>query len=186
MANRTEKDLWIEMSIREIWTQARFAEIAYSNIDSKATKGTDAVFSSVHSFLSHCAMISKMLQAKEDGDLGERYIISDVLGILSTSVIHKRKFRNNLEHYDSELKKWIWREDALNRTIGTYNIGPKASYQIPNMLYVSHYDQITKIFTFVNKDFNLKELFDESQRIMTITDQWIKNMEVQKITPPFI
>src|SRR3989344_2204649 len=77
--NKTEKDLWVEMSIREIWTQAHFAEIAYSHIDPKAASGNDAVFSSIHSFLSHCAMVSKMLSASDDDNPPK--LIGDVLGI---------------------------------------------------------------------------------------------------------
>jgi len=68
MPTKTEKDLWVEMSIREIWTQAHFAEIAFSHVDPKAASNNDAVFSSIHSFLSHCAMVSKMLSAKYDNN----------------------------------------------------------------------------------------------------------------------
>src|SRR3989344_4518779 len=67
MNKRTEKDFWIEMSIREIHTQAHFAELSFSNIDVKAMKGTDLVFSSIFSFLSHCAIVSKMIKP-EKGD----------------------------------------------------------------------------------------------------------------------
>ena len=52
MMARTEKDLWVEMSIREISTQARFAGIAYSQLDPKARVNNDAIFSSIHSIRS--------------------------------------------------------------------------------------------------------------------------------------
>ena len=83
MKKRTEKDFWIEMSIREIWTQAHFAELAYQNIDPKAAGGTDAVFSSIHSFLSHCAIVSKMLSAKDQETPPKS--IGDILGITKSS-----------------------------------------------------------------------------------------------------
>lgn len=105
MTDKTEKDFWIEMSIREIWTQAHFAEIAYKNINPKSIKGTGAVFSSIHSFLSHCANVSKMLTA-DDGENTPK-TIGDILGVSHDSDIHKRRFRNHLEHYDERLKKWI-------------------------------------------------------------------------------
>lgn len=84
MIRKTERDYWVEMSIREIWTQAHFAELAYANIDIKATKDTDIVFSSIHSFLSHCAMVSKLLSGKDDVD--PPLYIGDVVGIDKASI----------------------------------------------------------------------------------------------------
>lgn len=182
MTNRTEKDLWIEMSIREIWTQAHFAELAYRNIDPKATRGTDAVFSSIHSFLSHCAMVSKMLVA-DDGGAPARSI-GDILAIAMGSVVHNRRFRNNLEHYDERLKRWI-QQYAAGAAVGTYNIGPKAMFQVANMIYVSHYDPATSTFTFVNEDFDLNVLYQEVQRIKDIAGAWVAAMEAGRIKPPF-
>lgn len=183
MINKTEKDLWVEMSIQEIQTQAHFAEIAYSNIDPKAANRNDAVFSSIHSFLSHCAMVSKMLDAKDDGN--PPTCIGDILGIPNTSLIHRRKFRNHLEHYDERLRKWI-KSFAAGANIGTYNIGPKSAVQLQNMIFVSHYDPDRKIFTFVDEDFDLSLLFVEVQRIKNIADEWFSRMEQNLIKPPYI
>src|SRR3989344_6238631 len=171
MKKRTEKDFWIEMSIREIWTQAHFAELAYQNIDPKAVHGTDAVFSSIHSFLSHCAIMSKMLSAKDQETPPKS--IGDILGITKSSVIHNRKFRNHLEHYDERLKQWI-REKGINSNIGTYNIGPKSMIQIPNMVFVSHYDTSDNTFTFINEDFDLGLMLEEVRRIKGLADDWVK------------
>ena len=184
MPAKTGKDLWFEMSVREAWTQAHFAGIAYANIDPKARNGVDAVFSSIHSFLSHCAMVSKMLKAAPE-DTTPSKSVGDVLGISESSVIHQRTFRNNLEHYDERLKAWIKRLGA-NITIGTYNIGPKSAFQVPNMVFVSHYDPTTNTFTFINEEFNLLALYNEVERIKGIADIWVKNMEKGLIAPPFI
>src|SRR5258708_20725593 len=101
---KSERDLWVEMSIREISKEGHFADIAYNNIQAKGAVSTDIVFSSIHSFLSHCAMISKLLEASEPGGGAT---IGAVLRVPSSSPIHKRKFRNSLEHYDERLKDWI-------------------------------------------------------------------------------
>ncbi len=170
--NRTnEKDFWIEMSIREIWTQAHFAQISFNNIDSKATLTTDLVFSSIHSFLSHCANVSKLLKAEND-EL-PKIIIGDIISVPKKSVIHDRTFRNHLEHYDERLKKWI-REKGLNSAIGTYNIGPKSAFNVEGMVLVSHYDDTTKIFTFVDEDVNLTDLYNEVTDIKLKADNWVK------------
>jgi len=181
MVDKTKKDLWVEMSIREIWTQTNFAKIAYSHINQKAMAKNDLIFSSIHSFLSHCAMISKMLSATDSN----KKTIGDIIGVKNTSLIHKRKFRNSLEHYDKELKKWI-DKFPINVAIGTYNIGPKSAIQCSNIILVSHYDPATKIFTFVNNDFNLEKLFIEAKKVKGNADKWVIRMEQGAITPPFI
>lgn len=183
MATKTEKDLWVEMSIREIWTQAHFAEIAYSHIDPKAISGTDAVFSSIHSFLSHCAMVSKMLKATENS--APQKSIGDVLGIPNNSVIHEREFRNHLEHYDERLTKWIG-QYGPDANIGTYNIGSRSAFRIKNFVFVSHYDSDTQTFTFVNEDFNLGTMMSEVEKVKSMADNWVKGVEGKKINPPFI
>lgn len=182
MPTKTEKDLWVEMSIREIWTQAHFAEIAYSHIDPKAANGNDAVFSSIHSFLSHCAMVSKMLSANYD--TATPRTIEDVLGVRSTT-IHTKIFRNHLEHYDERLRRWIG-QHGIGIMIGDYNIGPKSAIQIPNLVFVRHYDPTTSTFTFVNDDFDLNALFAEVQKIKNVADTWVKGIENGTITSPFI
>lgn len=194
MEKRTEKDFWIEMSIREILAQTHFAELAYQNIDRKATRGIDGVFSSIHSFLSHCAMVSKMLIAADKevpkgkfskiinkflikfGIYEAPVLVGDILRISKSSTIHNRKFRNNLEHYDERLKRWI-REKGINSAIGTYNIGPKSMIGIPNMIFVSHYDPSDNTFTFVNEDFDLGLMFGEVQRIKSIADNWVSSIK---------
>ncbi|KKR47001.1 MAG: hypothetical protein UT90_C0007G0004 [Parcubacteria group bacterium GW2011_GWA1_40_21] len=182
MPTKTEKDLWVEMSIREIWTQAHFAEIAYSHIDPKAATGNDAVFSSIHSFLSHCAMVSKMLSANYDTTTPRT--IENVL-VISSTTVHTKTFRNHLEHYDERLRRWIG-QHGVNIMIGDYNIGPKSALQIPNMVFVRHYDPNSQMFTFVNDDFDLGTMSSEVQRIKGIADNWVKGMEGGKINPPFI
>lgn len=181
MALKTPRDLWIEMSIREISTQSLFASISYANIEPKAISSSDLVFSSIHSFLSHSAIISKMLKAQEDTNT--TISIGTILGISENSLIHKRTFRNALEHYDKELKKWISQFD-LNSPIGTYNIGPKAGYKIPGMIFVSHYDPNTYTFTFINDDFDLRALYNEVMAIKESADNWVLKLEQKIINPP--
>ena len=183
MIKKTEKDFWVEMSIHEVWTQAHFAEIAYSHIDPKVAVGNDAVFSSIHSFLSHCAMISKMLVANDDGNPAKS--IGSVLNIADNSMIHERKFRNHLEHFDERIKRWIGKF-AAGANIGTYNIDPKSAIQIPGMIFVSHYDPNTHTFTFIDEGFDLSRLYGEVKRIKGIAYEWIKKIESKVIKPPFI
>lgn len=179
MPNANE-DLWVEMSIREIWTQCHFALIAVENIDKKAASPTDQAFSSIHSFLSHTANVSKLLNGRGDSSK----TIGQILGVDEGSVIHEREFRNHLEHYDERLKRWIgrYKEGAV---ISTYNIGPRSDFTSPDRILVSHYDPATKTFTFVDEDFQLDTLAKEAETIQTKADDWVAGMESGRIMPPF-
>jgi hypothetical protein len=177
---KTEKDFWIEMSIREIWTQCHFAERAFSNIYPKASTNTDIVFSSIHSFLSHAAKVSKLLKATwESARIGE------VLGVSEASAIHNRKFRNHLEHYHERLKQWI-REKGVNANIGTYNIGPKSMIGAPNMFFVNHYDPASQTFTFVDEDLDLGELLKEIKTIKKAAGTWVNEVESGARKQPYV
>jgi len=170
---RNKKDLWIEMSIREIWTQCHFAGISFNNINPKAKRASDAVFSSIHSFLSHCALVSKLLKAQDDSD--PPTVIYQILGVSDTSVIHNRTFRDHLDHYCERLKRWIEKYPS-NVSLGTYNIGPKNFFKGKNMLLVSHYDPATEVFTFIDEDLNLREMYEEVLEIKVMADNWVKSL----------
>jgi len=172
---KKKKDLWIEMSIREIWTQCHFAEIAFKNIDPKAKRPTDAVFSSIHSFLSHCALVSKLLKAQDNTKTPT--VISNILGVSDSSKIHNRTFRDHLDHYYERLKKWIEKYD-VDVNIGTYNIGPKDFFKGGKMLLVSHYDPVTEIFTFVDEDLNLRDIYEEVIDIKLKADNWVNSLQL--------
>lgn len=58
--------------------------------------------------------------------------------------------------------------------------------QIPNMIFISHYDPTDNTFTFVNKDIKLGVLFDEVARIKSIADNWVKKVQAGTIIPPFV
>jgi hypothetical protein len=202
MKRTSEKDFWFVMSLMEISKQAEFAIICYDNIELKTVTGNDAIFSSIHSFFSHCGMVSKLLMSQEvTYPKFTKFLpyclrkcfkyktktqkIGQVLGISKGSLIHKREFRNSLEHYDERLKEWI-KEKGLNANIGINNIGRKSTLAIPGMVYVTHFDPQTFIFTLVNEDFDMTVLYKEVVRIKEIAENW--EMEILRgiKKPPFI
>jgi hypothetical protein len=123
-------------------------------------------------------MVSKMLMASDDNNPSSN--IGMVLKISESSIIHNRKFRDYLEHYYNYLKKWI-KENSPNSNIGTYNIGSKSALGIPNMIFVSHYDPSTGIYTFVNEDFDLNQLYEEVISIKVLADSWVKKLQNKNI-----
>lgn len=124
-------------------------------------------------------MVSKLLKSRAEGIL-----IGDVLSIPDSSLIHDRTFRNRLEHYDERLKEWI-RENGVNVNIGMYNVGPKQAINVPNLVYISHYDPTNRTFTFVDEDFDLGQMHSETQRIKNAADSCVKEVEAGARKPPF-
>jgi len=178
---RNKKDFWVEMAVREIWTQAKFARIAFNNINIKKVESNDILFSSIHSFLSHAANMSKLLKSKDNIS---RKTIGDVLSISKSSIIHNRDFRNHLEHYDERLKNWIDKyPDNVN--VGTYNIAPRGAIK-GNILFVSHYDPDSNTYIFVDEEFNLDDLQKEILNIMQTADSWVEKFEGGIIKSPLI
>ena len=168
---RTLRDLWIEMSIREISTQSQFALLAWTNLDAKAVASNDVAFSSAHSFLSHAANVSKLLRAEAIDDANDKDEVGRRLGIPTTSIIHDRELRNHLEHYDERLRKWISLK-GVSANIGMYNLGPKSAIS-GTLVFVTHYDPNTRIFTFVDKDFKLNTIAAEIMTIQSAADDWV-------------
>lgn len=174
-----EQDFWIKMSIYEIEAQAEFARVSLENIFRKGSENNNLVFSSIHSLLSHCAVISKLLKASSNG-----VTIGSIIKIKEDSIIHKRKYRNNMEHYDQELKKWI-KEKGTNSAIGMDNIGSKSSIGVPDMFFIRHFDSQTHTFTLLDEDFNLIFLLDEIRTIKKKVSSWIVGVQTGIIIPPY-
>ena len=172
---------WTRLSISEVSTQCKFALLAWSNLDVKALEDHDTAFSSAHSFLSHAANISKLLRTNDIETSGRTGSIGIELLVSDDSIIHDRRLRNNLEHYEERLKGWI-RAKGVHANIGLYNLGPKSAIGIPNFVHVTNYDSQKKIFTFVDEDFDLAQIACEIIEIQSIANSWLSK---NRIVGPF-
>ena len=168
-------DLLIEMAIREISTQCTFAEVAYKNVIKKGSSSSGLVFTSIHSFLTHCANVSKFLWSEELAKNIEKNKIAEILDVPDSLEIKKRSFRNKLEHYDEHLQKWV-KKKKPNTLILDYNMGPKNNIKISgNSIMVRHYDPQNAIFTLLDKDIDLSEIHQEVQEIKLKADVWVRS-----------
>jgi hypothetical protein len=166
------ESFWIDLSIREIFSQARYADLAYSDVVRKAELLEDGLFSSIQAFLSHCAMISKMLKRRYNKLEGRS--IGDMLGISDNSFIHRRQFRDYLEHYDEKLLCWI---KQLHQIGFPYLDGTRQNNAIgdQNITHIRNYDRATCTLTLVGEDFDLSAMHAEATRIKEIADRWIES-----------
>ncbi|KXK26868.1 MAG: hypothetical protein TR69_WS6001000889 [candidate division WS6 bacterium OLB20] len=106
MSNKQKEALWKEFLVREISTQCTFAIRSFESLEPKVARNTDLVFSSIHSFLTHCAMVSKLLKANPQNSKSAPYeeTVASLIGVKESSSIHKRSARNRLEHYDEHVQ----------------------------------------------------------------------------------
>jgi hypothetical protein len=155
---------------REVGVQILFALQAFSNITEKGEGNALMTFSSIHSFLTHAANISKLLWSGNppSGKKNLKTILgsdlADVLGIGPFPLLKDKGFRDDLDHYDERLVAWIESvyptDPAAPRTVVTdLAIGTKVVG--PNTLYMRHYDPATKIYTFGGRELDLGKLKEE-------------------------
>lgn len=148
-----------KMGMREVLSQIRYAEFCYDNLLRNKNNNILITFSSIHSFLVYSAMISKILWSKKFKCRLSKKILAETLSVDSDLEIKKRNFRNTLEHYDERLVKWINKNNS--NFLLDKNIGPKNLIKSTNIKYVRHYDPITGIFTLLDDDLDLNNLYND-------------------------
>lgn len=163
-------NLTTKMGIREVLSQTQYADVAFGNVLIKGANSTIVAFSSVHSFLTHSAMLSKLLWSDSLVDKSSK-TLAEVLDIPDGLKIKDRKFRNILEHYDEHLKRWIDNK-SNNSMIMDNNIGPRSTIKSGNAVWIRHYDPTTGIFTLIDNDLNLADLHEEVMMIKDKASEW--------------
>ncbi|MFA5107688.1 MAG: hypothetical protein WC497_05185 [Patescibacteria group bacterium] len=148
------------MGIEEVLNQTQYAIVAYNNINFKGKINNNIIFSSIHSYLTHCSMISKLLWSSELSNNVLSKSLATILGISEDINLKSYKFRNILEHYDEYLKEWIDRK-IIGINILDKNIGSKTAININNVVWIRHFDPSTKIFTLLDEDLDLKTYYKE-------------------------
>lgn len=152
---------------REVGVQICFALAAFENITKKGEGDIIIAFSSIHSFLTHCANVGKLLWSTEiRTETGQD--LATHLGTTGLSLLKDRSFRNDLDHYDERLVCWIKAEypkhengDADRRPISDLTIGDKDLKGGRNALHLRHYDPHTKNYTYGDRNLDLEALRNE-------------------------
>lgn len=187
------------MAVREVWAQCQLGQAAFGAMRNGVGRGsTDLVFSSMHAFLSHAGNVAKILRAREEPTALEhladtfrwwpwlarllrkleraqsRPTIGDLIGVDKASLVYyeARRFRNNLEHYEEGLIRWL-RKKGPDVNILDFNIMPKDAIRVRNGIFVRNLNPNTGIFTLADKDLNVPTVVDELKRIQGIARKWL-------------
>lgn len=148
---------------REIGTQILFALAAFKNITKKGKRNDIRTHSSIHSFLTHSANISKLLWSPpaKRGETNVQMEIGDdlaiVLGVPKLPLLKNRDLRNDLDHYDVRLVSWINDVFPKRKPISDLTVGKK----INGAIIFRHYDPVTTTYTFKNHEVSLTDLRNE-------------------------
>lgn len=170
------KDYIIIQAKREIGIQIIFALKAFQNISVKGEGEMLTTFSSIHSFLTHCANISKLLWSVpsriKKGSIKDALgaNLADELKITTLPLLKDKTFRDDLDYYDERMVNWIKRFYPKNATsarkvVNDLSMGTKTS---KDTLYLRHYNPKTGIYTFDEHELNLHDLNREILELQKI------------------
>lgn len=162
------------------------ANLAYQSllitIEDPTTRQTRQVWFHLTSFLHHAAMISKLLApVRKAGEMASvrGKALKEALGVRGDSEVLPREARNNVEHFDERMDRWI--ADA-NSTILEMVLDDRDGYDylhvaekrvkrvlIANeLVFVSEREDSTKF------ELRLQPVYKEVERIKHAADRWLE------------
>ncbi len=110
--------------------QIEFAEQSWSAfIDAEEREAVKEIFLHLQHFLSHAAMVDKILDPKAASERGQ--ILKGHVDLKDLDLKIFRRLRNHLEHFDERLDKWVSNYDGypffdMNLVTGTKGFPEKA------------------------------------------------------------
>lgn len=161
-------------TIREVSTQCTFAIAAYENINIKASN-TLLVFSSIHSFLSHCRNIWLLLVNPKLSEDIQPKTIREILNVSTSSPLANTQLRNMLEHYDERLYEWTKTLQA-GSLVSDFTVGPINAIRMPTgSAWIRHYDPVEDEFSILGVALKLGPMLQEARRIKVSADSWLQS-----------
>ena len=168
---------------QEVKTQCISALFALEQVDQKLDElqqspkpgGTrlpnSEVFRALHSFLTHCANISRLLfpgQRRNNQTRRRGKMLCDALDVDENSPIADRSLRDHLEHYDERLDRWARRASkSATVSFATDNIHPKGmgANVRPESTFRTYLTD-SKEFFFMGHTYELVPLATEVRKIL--------------------
>ncbi|NOX76853.1 MAG: hypothetical protein GXP17_09655 [Gammaproteobacteria bacterium] len=137
---------------REAFTQIEFAEKSWFEfIRAEKQEVVKEIFLHLQHFLSHAAIVDKILDPKEGSNRSK--ILKENLDLTGINLKLFRKLRNHLEHFDDRLDKWVENYEGepfydMNLVTGTKGF--------PEKVFLRALD--LHIYKFHGKSYDLDEL----------------------------
>ena len=172
--------------MQEISMHSLGAEIDFKHflqtVKNEETRQTRTVWFHLTSFLSHAAMISKLVSpiSPRGVKIERMNLLQEALNIESNSEILPRNARDNVEHFDERIDNWIGADSSTllevvfpNRTGYDFmNVDEKRVKRIlllDELIFISETRNADKF------ELKLQPLFDEVKRIGDEAEAWIES-----------
>ncbi|WP_153100175.1 hypothetical protein [Paraburkholderia hayleyella] len=180
--------------LEEIGTQCRMARNAFNSLKNseptrtiqtieKGEMQTAEVFRNVHSILTHTGVISRLLwpgntqksaqskSASEDKSASEK--LRELLDLPANGhPLCERTLRNDLEHFDERLAKWIadvdMPPDYWQNYISPWSVITQHGAKEQNVM--RHFDPGTQIFRFQGTPLNILEIVNSVEEMQCRVD----------------
>lgn len=172
--------------MQEISMHGLGAEIDFSHflqaVNNEETRQMRTVWFHLTSFLSHAAMISKLVSPiSPHGVKAERMnLLQAALNIESHSEVLPRSARDNVEHFDERIDNWIGTDSSTLLEIVLQNRAAYDFYRVnekrvKRVLVLDELVFISETRNASKFELNLQPLFDEVKRIGDEAGAWIES-----------
>ena len=172
--------------MQEISMHGLGAEIDFKHflqaVKNEETRQTRTVWFHLTSFLSHAAMISKLVSpiSPRGVKIERMNLLQEALNIESNSEVLPRNARDNVEHFDERIDNWIGADSSTLLEVVFPN---RAGYDFMNVdekrvKRILLLDELIFISETKNADkfeLKLQPLFDEVKRIGDEAEAWIES-----------
>lgn len=172
--------------MQEISMHGLGAEIDFKHflqaVKNEETRQTRTVWFHLTSFLSHAAMISKLVSpiSPRGVKIERMNLLQEALNIESNSEVLPRNARDNVEHFDERIDNWIGADSSTLLEVVFPN---RAGYDFMNVdekrvKRILLLDELIFISETKNADkfeLKLQPLFDEVKRIRDEAEAWIES-----------
>ena len=168
-------DRLLELYIREVQLQCRFALFAADQLDALLgllqrapnTAHNEPIFFYLHAILAHAGNVSKLFWPVQRCR-PQRERLRAALKMHQTSPLYSRGVRDSLEHYDEELEDWY--DNSPHRNLIDMSIGPPDVIAGP-IKYHRYFDPYNSVLTVLGETVDLRVLVQELRRVEQIAGE---------------
>ncbi|MDJ0945308.1 MAG: hypothetical protein QNJ30_17710 [Kiloniellales bacterium] len=175
----------VELGIREIATYCDFADLAYRSIDKSGRQEAVATYFYVHSLLSHCATVARLLWSSELAEHAGGSNIAALLKVPQDYRVEDDSVREIMDRYDTRLAHGLSLRGEVRKVLD-FNIGDRDAFEEEYSLFLRHYDPTVDTLTLIEEEFNLAQIATELSDIKSRANAWLQDnasLEARPATP---
>jgi len=166
-------DLYVQwLFIQEVCNQCEWAAMAYRNIQpSLGRRDVMGLFFAIHGFLSHAAIVSKLLDPPNPQHRYRGKALRRDLGVRGPLALG-RGLRNMLEHYDEMLDEWA--TSTKHHHMVDLSVLPRTAVTgVAAEDYHRNLAPGTLVFSFRGRDYDLPRMAQAVEAVREAAEAWL-------------